>query len=279
MKLRKALDKVNKEHPERQKIQTESPEIQGSESNLDKYGWVSPVYTKSEFAELDHDRLADNRCVCMFSDALELEYFKILRTQILQRTKEKGWKTIMITSASPGEGKSIISINLAITFAKEFNQTVLLVDADLKRQKIHNYLGLQNKKSLVNYLSDEVPLDDIILWPGIEKMTLISGENTISDSAELLGSPKMKELVSEMKERYTDRYILFDTPPVLGGADAIIFAPLVDCILMVIEEGRTSIQNVKKALELIPNEKFIGFVLNKHKGSTKNKGDDVYGLY
>ena len=82
----------------------------------------------------------------------------------------------------------------------------------------------------------------MIVWPGIEKMTLISGGKTISDSAELLNSPKMKALVQEVKLRYADRYIIFDTPPILGWADAITFAPLVDCILMVVEEGGHFVQ-------------------------------------
>ena len=104
------------------------------------------------------------------------------------------------------------------------------------------------------------PLKDLIVLPNIEKLTLISGGKTIANSAELLGSPRMKAFVQEIKSRYDDRYIVFDTPPVLGWADAIAFAPLVDCILMVVEEGRTSIKDVNKALEMLPAEKILGFV-------------------
>ncbi len=203
----------------------------------------------------------------MFSDAPEAEYYKVLRTSIQHRTKEKGWNTIMITSVQPGEGKTLTCINLAVSFAKEFNQTVLLVDCDLKRQNIHRYLNFSFDKGIVDYLLNDCALKDLMVWPGIEKLTLISGGKTISNSAELLGSPKMKALVKEIKNRYDDRYVIFDTPPVLGWADAAAFAPLVDCILMVVEEGRTSIKDVKKALEMIPSEKFLGFVLNRRKVS------------
>jgi len=108
-------------------------------------------------------------------------------------------------------------------------------------------------------------LKDLIIWPNIDKLTLISGGKTIVNATELLGSPKMKSLVQEIKHRYNDRYVIFDVPPILSSADAIAFAPLVDCILMVVEEGRTSVKDVKKALEMIPAEKFMGYVLNRRK--------------
>ena len=171
----------------------------------------------------------------------------------------------MITSVQAGEGKTLTAINLAVTFAKEYDQTVLLVDCDLRRQKVHQYLNFSSEKGIVDYLMNGHPLNDLIVWPNIEKLTLISGGKTIANSAELLGSPKMKALVQEIKSRYDDRCVIFDTPPILGWADAIAFAPLVDCILMVVEEGRTSIKDVNKALEMIPKEKFLGFVLNRRK--------------
>ena len=225
--------------------------------------WAAPVYCESKAIELDLKKLAQNRIVCMFPDAPEAEYYKIVRTNIQHRAREKNWNTIMVTSVQPGEGKTLTSINLAISFAREFNQTVLLVDCDLKRQNIHRYLNISLDKGIVDYLVNDCQLKDLIVWPNIEKLTLISGGKTTTDSTELIGSPKMKALVHEIKNRYNERYVIFDAPPILGGADAIAFAPLVDCILMVVEEGRTSIQDAKKALEMIPREKILGFVLNR----------------
>lgn len=227
--------------------------------------WRQPAYTQSHYHELDREKAIQNRCVCLFPESEELEFYKILRTQIQHRAKAQGWNTVMITSARPEEGKTLTSINLAITMAKEFNQTVLLVDADLKRQNIHRYLGIPSKQGLINYLAEDMALKDLITWPNIDNLTLISGGGLVRDSAELLGSPKMKALVQEMKNRYDDRYVLFDAPPVLAGADAIAFAPLVDCIVMVVEEGQTTNKDIQKVLELIPKEKLLGFVLNKCK--------------
>lgn len=225
--------------------------------------WTPPVYSESKAIELDLDKLAKNRCVSLYPDAPEAEFYKVVRTNIQHRTRENNWNTIMITSVQAGEGKTLTAVNLAITFAKEYDQTVLLVDCDMKRQNVRQLLNISSEKGIVDYLVDDFPLKDLIIWPGIEKLTLISGGKTMANSAELLGSPRMKAFVREIKNRYDDRYIIFDTPPVLGPADAIAFAPFVDCILMVVEEGRTSIKNVNEALGMIPKEKFLGFVLNR----------------
>jgi protein-tyrosine kinase len=243
----------------------EKTEASVTEKKVCEQEWAPPVYCESKTIELDLKKLAQNRCVCIFPDALEAECYKVLRTNIQHRIKGNNWNTIMITSVQPGEGKTLTSINLAISFAKEFHQTVLLVDCDLKRQNIHKYLNFSFDKGIADYLVNNCQLKDLIVWPGIEKLTLISGGKTVANSAELMGSPRMKALIQEIKNRYEDRCVIFDGPPVLGGADALAFAPLVDCIIMVVEEGRTSIQDVKRALEMVPSEKFLGFVLNRRK--------------
>ena len=271
MKLKKSIEKAKEQRElAKQNAGEEAAlnrEIQDfvSDKTDDAQNWNSPVYCESCTVELDPDHLARNRCVSMIPNTQESEYYKVLRTSILQRTKEKHWNTIMITSVQPGEGKTLTAINLAAAFAKEFDQTVLLVDCDLRRQKIHQYLDFSNEKGIGDYLTNNCQLKDLIVWPNIEKLTIISGGKTISDSTELLGSPKMKALVNEIKHRYDDRYVIFDVPPIFGGADTMAFAPMVDCIVMVVEEGRTSVKDVKKALEAIPAEKFMGFVLNRRK--------------
>jgi len=230
-----------------------------------KLGWNSPSYTQSQSVRLDPDVLVANRCIGIEPDSPEIEHYKLLRTQVQQRTRGKGWNTVMVTSPNPGEGKTVTAINLALTFALEFSNTALLVDADLKQQNIHKTLGYKSKFGLSDYLLYDQPLNDLIVWPGIEKLTIISGSRTIENSTELLGSNRMRELVHEMKSRYEDRYVIFDVPPLLNVADAVAFAPIVDSILMVVEEGRTSNADVKTALKMIPQEKFLGFVTNRKK--------------
>ena len=281
MKLKQSIEKAKQQRLEAQKNAGDAAAYEkktqtGVAGEADAFSaakasaareWDSPVYSQSKRIDLDPERLAENRIVSMFPDVPETEHYKVLRTNIQRRMRENNWSTLMVTSVQPSEGKTLTAINLAISFAKEFNQTVLLVDCDLRRQSIHRYLNYSSDKGIVDYLVDGCDLKDLIVWPNIEKLTLISGGQTAVDSSELIGSPKMKDLVDEIKHRYDDRYVIFDTPPVLSGADAIAFAQLADGIVMVVEEGRTSIKETSKALELLPAEKFLGFVLNRRKAS------------
>ena len=262
MKLQKAIDRARLKK-EKSVLKKPIKTIATSTDAKPGDNVKPPVYSDSAAVELNEKVVKENRCVCLSPDAPELDFYKVLRTQILHRSQEKGWNTIMVTSTRPGEGKTLTSINLALTFAKAYGQTVLLVDCDLRQQKIHSYLGLYSDKGIADYLSNEVPLKDLILWPKVEKLTLISGGSTIIESAELLGSQRMKELVVEMKNRYSDRYVIFDTPPLLSGADALTFSQLADSIIVVVEEGKTPMKELEKAVELIPKDKFMGFVLNK----------------
>jgi protein-tyrosine kinase len=272
MKLRKALEKAKKARgetfvfPERL-----SPNM---EKKLPGDEWKPPVYSQSIRVELNAQAVVNNRCVCLEPDAAELDCYKVLRTKIQQLTQARGWNMLMITSPRAGEGKTLTAVNLALTFSKAYNQTVLRVDCDLRSQNVRRTLDLESNSGLIDYLADNKPLEELIIWPAIDKLTLISGGRTIRNSAELLGSPRMKDLVDELKSRYDDRYVIFDTAPILIGADALALAPRVDAIVMVVEEGRTPMRDVQKALEMIPLKKFLGFVMNRQKG-----GGSRYGYY
>lgn len=231
-----------------------------------KAGWVSPAYTISRTVRLDPQVLSENRCVGYQHEAQENEKYRMLRTHILQKTAGMG-NTVMVTSAVPGEGKTLTAINLAFSFAREFKHTALLVDCDLRNQEIHERLGFQSDKGLVDYLIDDVPFSDIVVWPGVEKLTVISGGKTINDSSEMLGSLGMQNMVEEMKNRYPERYVIFDTPSLLTSADALAFAPLVDYILVVVQAGKTSRQDINTALKLLPREKVLGLVMNRQKNA------------
>ena len=156
-----------------------------------KIGWVSPVYNQSRSVKLDSNTLAKNRLVAMIPESPEIDFYKVLRTRIMQRIREHGGKSIMITSALPGEGKTVTAINLAMAFAKEYEQTVLLVDGDLRMQQIHKILGYESNKGLLDYLLADCSVSDLIIWPNIEKLTVISGGRTIKESSEILTSPRM----------------------------------------------------------------------------------------
>jgi non-specific protein-tyrosine kinase len=234
--------------------------------------------------KLDPGHILSNRCVAYQGYSPEMEQYRVLRTRILHRTSNGSGKTVMITSSIPGEGKSLTAINLAFTFAKDYNHTALLIDCDLKRQSIHKLLGFANDRGLADHLIHGRPLADLIVWPGVEKLTIISGGKTVGASSELLGSPNMRHLVAEMRDRYADRYVFLDAPPVLAGADAMSLAPLVDHILFVVQAGRTPLPEIQKALHLLPKEKILGLVFNRqpagqivpyYYGYLKPQGEDA----
>jgi len=227
-------------------------------------GYISPVYTLSRSVRLNPRVMAANRCVAFLPDSPEVEFYRQLRTRILQLSGSEGGATVMVTSALPGEGKTLTAINLALTFAKEFKQTALLVDCDLRQQQVHSVMGFASDRGLVDYLMDDCPVPELFVWPGVEKLTVISGGKTVKDSCELLGSPGMRDLVLDMKHRYPERYVFFDAPSILTSADAIAFAPLVDYVLVVAQAGQTPLKDINRALQLLPAEKILGLVMNGH---------------
>jgi non-specific protein-tyrosine kinase len=235
----------------------------GESVDVDATGWVSPQYKVSRKVHLDPGVLERNRLIGLLGESDESRYFKIVRTQIQQRMRANGWNTLMVTSVHPGEGKTFTSINLAAMFAKEFDQTVLLVDADLRKPSIHRYLGYESTSGLGDYLLGAKELSQIIAWVGVEKLTVISGGENFEQRAEVLNSPRMRSLVTEMKHRYQDRYLFFDVPPVLESADAMVFSELVDAIVLVVREGKTPMPDIRKALEYLPANKFLGYVMNQ----------------
>jgi non-specific protein-tyrosine kinase len=263
-KIREMIEKYG-QIPGNGKKEQQAPSLRNTHMGKDREyaGWISPNYSQSRLSHLDPGFIAGNRCLAYLDNVPEAEAYRVVRTQLLQRTLGTGANAIMITSALPGEGKTLTAINLAFTLARAFQHTVMLVDGDLRKQNIHKYLGCPGEKGLIDYLAGNTPISELITWPGIEKMTLISGGHPLQESAEMLGSPRMRELIADMKGRYPERYIIFDVPPVLTGADVLTLAPLVDKVIVVVQAGKTSTEDVQKALQFLPKEKILGFVLNR----------------
>ena len=227
-------------------------------------------YHQSKVIELDSETLRRNRLTAFFDDSPISQQYKILRTQVLHKTKKNGLNTILITSPNENEGKSLTAANLAISLAMEVEHTVLLVDADLRRPTLHKLFGFKPDNGLSDGLLQGKPLPDILINPGINKLTILPGRNNLSNSAEIIGSPAMKELINEMKHRYSNRYIIFDAPPVIDCPDTLILSEYVDGIILLIEYNKTTQEQVEKALTLLQNANIIGTILNKMKSRKKN---------
>lgn len=212
---------------------------------------------------LDELELANNRILTKHSSSSFTDIYNLLRTQIFHRTRKSRHNVLMVTSAMPGEGKTITSINLAISIAREVDQFALLVDTDMRNPSIHKYLGIEVEKGLTDHLLHDIPVPDLLIKPGINKLSYLPAGEPIKGSTEILGSPKLQELIIEMKERYPDRYVIFDCPDLLHAPDALVFSSYVDGIVFVVEAGKTSREYVQKALNLLEGRNIVGMVLNK----------------
>ncbi|MHB8533856.1 MAG: CpsD/CapB family tyrosine-protein kinase [Sulfuricaulis sp.] len=232
------------------------------------------TYTHTRTMSVEKSLLRDRRIIAGSDQNTFTDAYKILRTQVLQRLREKGWNSLAITSPGVNEGKTLTAINLAISLAMEVNYTVLLVDADLRHPGVHSYFGIEAEYGLSDYLTADKPLHELLVHPdGIPGFVILPGGRPLSNSAELLNSPKMVKLVEELKARYPSRIILFDLPPLLSAADTLAFSPYVDAAILVIEDGKTQAEDMKRAIELLQETNVIGTVLNKSPKNIPQEGE------
>lgn len=264
-KLQKAMEKAkaNRVRSVNNNAHTPGPPAPSAPSSRQQE--VNPDYAQTRTLRVNPDVLEQNKVFSFFQAHAMADTLKILQTRVLNRLEEQGGNTIMVTSANRLEGKTLTAVNLAVSIARELDRTVLLVDAVLRRPGIHRVLGMEAPEGLSNYLLKEAEIPDLLLHPGIEKLVFLPAGRPLPQSAELLGSPRMKALVQEMRERYPERVVLFDTPPILASADALAFSKVVDGILFVVEAERTRRDEIKRAFELLQGRPVLGTVLNKAK--------------
>ena len=186
---------------------------------------------------------------------------------------------IMVTSSRPSEGKTFTATNLAMSIASEQDKTVLLVDADVLRPNVLNTLGLERRKGLMEYLTGDVDNISDVLYPtNIDKLKIIPAGKSHHLSTELLASQKMHETVDEFANRYPDRIIIFDTPPLIGINESAILANFAGQAVVVVEEGKAKMGDVRMSVERLNPEMAIGFVVNKSVHNDTD-GSGYYGYY
>ncbi|MDD3029294.1 MAG: CpsD/CapB family tyrosine-protein kinase [Alphaproteobacteria bacterium] len=210
----------------------------------------------------DERRLDAYRIVAHRPRSQKADIYRQLRTKVLHKMNASGFKTLAVTSPYYGDGKTTVTLNLGISLALDLKQTVLLVDLDLRKPCLHRPLNLTPQAGLTDYLLRQKPLVDCLLRPPFERISLLPAGPASEQSSELLASPKMINLAHELKTRYADRFVLYDMPPVLAQDDSIAFLPQVDAILVVIRDGVTKIDDLKRCLNALSGANVIGTVLN-----------------
>jgi receptor protein-tyrosine kinase len=182
---------------------------------------------------------------------------------------------IMVTSAAPGEGKSFIALNLALSMACELDLYVLLVDADFERPTALQSLGIDTSIGLLDTLADSSrDLGEVIQRTDIERLSVIGPGRNRELSAELLSSQRMREVADELASRYPDRLIIFDSSPLLAASEPVVMAELMGQILFVVEADRTDRGALEESLDLLPDGCDPALVLNK--GRSRSGSGELY---
>jgi protein-tyrosine kinase len=221
-----------------------------------------PSHTQTKCISLTPTQLHANRVVSAEAQHPVIDVYRSLRVKVIQALSSRGKTTIGITSAKHGEGKTLTAVNLAIVLAMDVNHTALLVDADLRNPGVARCLGFEPTFGLSDYLTGNATLAECLVHPRIDRLMILPARHRIGNSAELLSSPQMLDLARELKERYPDRLILYDLPPILSVGDAIGFLPSIDATLLVVRDGTTRAAELNHALELLAGYNLIGTVLN-----------------
>jgi protein-tyrosine kinase len=190
------------------------------------------------------------------------EYFRLLRTKLFCKDALRGPRTIMITSPQAFDGKSTVTANLAITIAQGTDTHVLLVDCDLRQPALHRLMGVSQDSGLREYLEDGTSVAPFLKKTFVDKLTLLQAGQSLPNPSELLGSNRMKQFVKEIKDRYPDRYVIFDTAPAALASEIGFLSTLMDGVLLVIRLGKTSRKITMQAIEHISRDKILGIIFN-----------------
>ena len=248
-------------------------------------------FNTKDSIEIDHEYLRNHGMLIPDDKRSRIkEEYRHIKRPLLVNAAGKGatvidnGNLIMVTSASPGEGKTFTAMNLALSIAAERDRTVLLVDADVVRPSLSKFFGVAEKPGLVDYLvNEDTDLADVLIGTGIPSLTLLPAGYTHHLSTELLGSRNMAQLTQMLSQRFPDRIVIFDSPPLLMTTEARVVAGLVGQLVMVVEAQKTLQSQVKDALALLdpdPN-RVVGFVLNKTQTilGSYYYGYSYYGYY
>jgi len=198
----------------------------------------------------------------------------MLRTNIMFPSEGKpSSRTILVISALPGDGKSFVSSNMALTIAQNIDKHVLLIDCDMRRPTVHKLFGYENVPGLSNYLIGEQALPDLLIKTGNNHLTILPGGPVPHNPAELLSSNRMLALLREVRARYDDRYIIIDSPPPHLTSESKALGQFVDGIILVVKLGQTDRVLVSELVDKFQKEKILGVVAN----SIDRKSQSFYG--
>lgn len=233
-------------------------------------------YEQTRVVSLNLELLAKNRIVAFNKNNHLSLGFDILRTQVIEKMLKNGWRTMAVTSPVPACGKTMVSINLGMSIAHHTDRTAMLVDFDLRRPSVSKYLGLSSGPTLNDVLSGDATVSESLVNPELDRFVILPTAMPVKHSSEVLSSRKVSNLITEFRERYAERIVIFDLPPLLGTDDAMIMLSQVDCVLVVVGNGMVSKTDLEESMRYVDQEKLLGTILNKAKIPQKQRDHYEY---
>jgi exopolysaccharide/PEP-CTERM locus tyrosine autokinase len=214
-------------------------------------------------AKLDETAIDVNLISLRDPQSFEAEQFKILRTNLLFPVSGTAPQSILVTGALPGDGKSFVSANLAVSIALNINKHVLLIDCDLRKPDIHRMFGFGEVPGLSEYLMEHHDFESLLMKTSVDKLTLLPGGSVPPNPSELMSTERMSALIEEVRTRYHDRLIVLDSPPPALAAETVFLARYVDGIVLVVKQGSTPREEVEDLVKSLGSDKIIGCVINQ----------------
>ncbi len=198
------------------------------------------------------------------------EQFRFLRSKLIKPESGRRPRTLLVTSALQGEGKTFVASNLAATLAQGLDEYVLLVDADMRNPRVHKVFGYdRTSKGLSSHLTENLPLENVLRNTSVGKLTVLPAGEDIENPVELLSSTKMKSLIAEVRDRYPDRFVIFDSPPMELAPETLVLANELDGVYLVVKRAKTPRDLVSSTLERFQQDKFMGVILNGYEKQAK----------
>jgi protein-tyrosine kinase len=242
-------------------------------------GVMRPAVADSQIRDvrLSEKHLEETRIVAHGGSSPHSRYYDMLRTQVLQEMDKKSWQFLAVTSPTAGCGKSVTACNLAMSIARLPERAVMLVDMDMHKPKVAEYLGLKSASGLIDVLEGSATLPATVVQANVgpTKLLVLPGAPSSSSSSEWMASQMMGTLLQTIKRDFRSRIVIFDLPPMLIGDDVISILPQMDAALLVAGVGSTSVADIKECQKHLQRTPVVRVVVNK---ATEDAGS-YYGYY
>lgn len=281
MLIQKALERAKQQGKARADLQREPGDSRSSNSITD----TAPVESQSPLhqtplarVEFDLDTCAKYRILVSDEQLADAGHaaaaYRSMRGRALHRIKGGGWSCVGVTSAGPGEGKTVTTLNFAISIAREKLRTVYVLDLDMRNPSVLGALGCRPDNQISQYFDGTLPPEQVLYQTSVENLVIAGAIDPVRGASELLANARLDELLKYIRRRSPGALILVDLPPVLSTDEVLVVAPRIDALFLVVCEGVTRRDSLAKAVDVLGDFEVAGTILNR---SSENLGSEYYG--